>query len=203
MLGDHQRERYSSNLAFFDAFTSLSLSREEPQARLRQAHVLVLGAGGLGSAVLMNLAGLGIGAVTVVDQDLVELRNFARQFTYTEAEIGQPKADRVAAWLRAFDPTVRVVSFLRRVEAPQDVTDLLAGTRERDRSTSSSRPSTNRTRWIVGSTRHAWPRAFRSSAAAWPIPKGCTGLSIPAAAPAASASSGIARGWPRASTATR
>jgi len=130
VLGDHQRERYSSNLAFFDAFTSLSLSREEPQARLRQAHVLVLGAGGLGSAVLMNLAGLGIGAVTVVDQDLVELRNFARQFTYTEAEIGQPKADRVAAWLRAFDPTVRVVSFLRRVEAPQDVTDLLAGTRD-------------------------------------------------------------------------
>jgi molybdopterin/thiamine biosynthesis adenylyltransferase len=125
LLAEHQRERYASNLAFFDAFTSLSLTREEPQARLRQAHVLVLGAGGLGSAVLMNLAGLGIGAVTVVDQDLVELRNFARQFTYTEAELGQPKADRVAAWLRAFDPTVQVVSFRRRVEAPEDVTDLL------------------------------------------------------------------------------
>ena len=62
--------------------------RDEPQERLRAAHVLVLGAGGLGSAVLMNLAGLGVGALTVVDQDLVELRNFARQFTYTEASLG-------------------------------------------------------------------------------------------------------------------
>jgi molybdopterin/thiamine biosynthesis adenylyltransferase len=133
LLAVHQRERYASNLAFFDAFTSLARQREEPQDRLRSAHVLVLGAGGLGSSALMNLAGLGVGAVTVVDQDLVELRNFARQFTYTEAELGEPKADRVAAWLRAFDPTLRVVSFRRRVEAPKDVTDLLVGTQETGR----------------------------------------------------------------------
>jgi molybdopterin-synthase adenylyltransferase len=129
-LGTHQSERYFSNLGFFDAFTSLTRPREEPQLRLRASHVLVLGAGGLGSAALMNLAGLGVGAVTVVDQDLVELRNFARQFTYTEAEVGQPKADRVADWLRAFDPTVRVASLRQRVAAPQDVTDLLPGTQE-------------------------------------------------------------------------
>ncbi|ASR56048.1 ThiF family adenylyltransferase [Cellulomonas sp. PSBB021] len=123
----HDRERYFSNLAFFDAFTTLSVPREQPQSRLRDAHVLVLGAGGLGSSVLMNLAGLGVGAVTVVDQDRVELRNFARQFTYTEAEVGQPKAERVAAWLRAFDPTLRVEAFRRRVESPDDVTALLRG----------------------------------------------------------------------------
>lgn len=123
----HDRERYFSNLAFFDAFTTLTVPREQPQARLRDAHVLVLGAGGLGSAVLMNLAGLGVGAVTVVDQDRVELRNFARQFTYTEAELGQPKAERVAQWLTAFDPTLRVEAFARRVESPDDVTALLRG----------------------------------------------------------------------------
>lgn len=124
-LTEHQRERYASNLAFFDAFTSLSLGREDLQARLRRAHVLVLGAGGLGSAVLMNLAGLGVGRLTVVDQDLVELRNFARQFTYTEREVGQPKADRVADWLRAFDASVEVRSHRRRVETAQDVSQLL------------------------------------------------------------------------------
>lgn len=123
----HDRERYFSNLAFFDAFTTLDVPRELPQRRLRDAHVLVLGAGGLGSAVLMNLAGLGVGAVTVVDQDRVELRNFARQFTYTEAEVGQPKAERVARWLTAFDPTLRVEAFRRRVESPDDVTTLLRG----------------------------------------------------------------------------
>ncbi|AEE44494.1 HesA/MoeB/ThiF family protein [Cellulomonas fimi] len=121
----HDRERYASNLFWFDAFTTLATPREEPQRRLRDAHVLVLGAGGLGSAVLMNLAGLGVGSLTVVDQDLVELRNFARQFTYTEAEVGQPKAERVADWLRAFDPTLRVDAERRRVESTQDVAALL------------------------------------------------------------------------------
>ena len=125
-LTARQQERYASNLAFFGAFSSLHTSREDFQQRLRASHVLVLGAGGLGSAVLMNLAGLGVGAVTVVDQDLVELRNFARQFTYTEAEIGRPKADRVADWLRGFDSTLRVESVRRRVEDSQDVTDLIA-----------------------------------------------------------------------------
>lgn len=121
----HDRERYASNLFWFDAFTTLDVPREEPQRRLRDAHVLVLGAGGLGSATLMSLAGLGVGTLTVVDQDLVELRNFARQFTYTEAEVGQPKAERVADWLRAFDPSLRVTAERRRVESQEDVADLL------------------------------------------------------------------------------
>lgn len=124
-LTARERERYASNLAFFGAFSTLETPREEYQERLRDAHVLVLGAGGLGSAALMNLAGLGVGALTVVDQDLVELRNFARQFTYTEGDIGLPKADRVADWLRAFDPSLRVESLRRRVESTGDVEDLL------------------------------------------------------------------------------
>jgi molybdopterin-synthase adenylyltransferase len=57
----------------------------------------------------------------------VELRNFARQFTYTEAEVGSPKAERVAEWLTAFDPTLRVEAFRRRVELPDDVAAILAG----------------------------------------------------------------------------
>ena len=52
LLSDHERERYFSNLAFFDAFTSLGRSREEIQQALLCSHVLVLGAGGLGSCVL-------------------------------------------------------------------------------------------------------------------------------------------------------
>lgn len=124
-FGEIDESRYASNLAFFDAFSSLSRSGRDVQARLRKAHVLVLGAGGLGSAVLMNLAGLGVGTLTVVDQDVIELRNFARQFTYLPTEIGQPKAERVAAWLRAFDPALTVHSSRQRIQAPEQVTDLL------------------------------------------------------------------------------
>ena len=100
LLSDYERERYFSNLAFFDAFTSLDRTREEIQRALLRSHVLLLGAGGLGSCVLQNLAGLGVGEVTLVDDDDVELRNFVRQFTYTEAQLGQPKVEHVAAWAR-------------------------------------------------------------------------------------------------------
>ena len=127
LLGDHERERYFSNLAFFDAFTSLGRSREEIQQALLRSHVLVLGAGGLGSCVLQNLAGLGVGRVTLVDQDAVELRNLARQFTYTEAQIGLPKVEQVAAWVRDFNSAMEVTAHHLRVTGPETITPLLAG----------------------------------------------------------------------------
>ena len=127
LLTGHERERYFSNLAFFDAFTSLRRSREEIQQTLLRAHVLVLGAGGLGSCVLQNLAGLGVGRVTLVDQDDVELRNLARQFTYTEAQIGRPKVEQVAAWVRDFNSAMTVTAHHLRVTGPETITPLLAG----------------------------------------------------------------------------
>ena len=96
-LTDYERERYFSNLAFFDAFTTLERGREEIQQRLIESHVVVLGAGGLGSSVVQNLAGLGVSSLTLLDFDRVELKNFARQFTYTEAQCGRPKVEQVAA----------------------------------------------------------------------------------------------------------
>src|SRR3954470_13528269 len=86
-LSDHQRRRYFSNLAFFDTFTTLERSREEIQCELLDARVVVLGAGGLGSSVIQNLSGLGVSKLTILDFDVVELHNFARQFVYTEAEL--------------------------------------------------------------------------------------------------------------------
>ena len=125
LLDDAQRERYSSNLAFFDAFTTLSRHRESPQHRLFEAHVVVLGVGGLGSAVVQHLVGLGIGRLTLVDSDVVELRDFARQFVYTPDQIGFPKVEQVAAWVAAFDPAVEVKTVYARVNGPEDVTALL------------------------------------------------------------------------------
>jgi molybdopterin/thiamine biosynthesis adenylyltransferase len=127
VLSDHERERFHSNLAFFDAFTTLALDREPIQRRLTQAHVAVLGAGGLGSCVLQSLAGFGIGRLTVVDFDAIELRNFARQFTYFPDQVGESKVDRVADWLRAFHPDAHVVPLRRRIERPEDVSELLPG----------------------------------------------------------------------------
>jgi molybdopterin/thiamine biosynthesis adenylyltransferase len=127
-LTDYERERYFSNLAFFDAFTTLRRGREEIQRELTERRVVVLGAGGLGSSALMNLAGLGIRRLTLLDADVVELRNFARQFTYTESQLGKLKVEQVAEWLRAFDSSIDANPVHRRVTGPDDVRALLPDT---------------------------------------------------------------------------
>ncbi len=119
--------RYFSNLAFFELFASLETSRLEFQRRLGTAHVLQLGTGGLGSNVLQSLAGLGVGRLTLLDHDLVEPRNFARQFLYRQADVGRSKVRRAVDWVREFDPRVDVAAVERRVGEPADVADLLGG----------------------------------------------------------------------------
>ena len=126
-LTSWQRERYSSNLAFFGTYADLTRSRDSFQAALRRSHVVLLGVGGLGSTLLLNLAGLGVGQVTLLDYDRVELKNLARQFLYSEAEVGQPKLGRAMARARAFNSEVRLNPVALRVTGPDDVAPLLPG----------------------------------------------------------------------------
>jgi molybdopterin/thiamine biosynthesis adenylyltransferase len=126
-LSARQSERYASNLAFFGTFASLDRSRYSFQESLRGSHVLLLGVGGLGSTLLYNLGGLGVGDVTVLDCDKVELKNLVRQFLYSEADIGQPKLARAVARASAFNSEMRITPVERRVSGPMDVACLLQG----------------------------------------------------------------------------
>jgi molybdopterin/thiamine biosynthesis adenylyltransferase len=125
VLSDNQAERYFSNLAFFSTFASLDRPAIGFQQALLDAHVLFLGTGGLGSTVIQALTGAGVGRMTLLDNDTVEVRNFARQYLYTESDIGRPKVDRAAAWVRAFDPRVDVRTVRRWIGGPGDLADLL------------------------------------------------------------------------------
>jgi molybdopterin-synthase adenylyltransferase len=125
LLDGYQRARYASNLAFFDAFTTLDRPREPFQLRLLRSHVLILGAGGLGSSVLQNLAGLGVGRITLLDFDRIELKNLARQFAYREAQIGLSKVEQAAAWTHAFNAQIAVRAIEARVESVGDIAPLL------------------------------------------------------------------------------
>lgn len=78
--------------------------------RLRQAHVIVFGIGGVGSYVAEGLARAGVGALTLVDSDTVGLSNLNRQLCALHSTIGQYKSDVMAARIRDINPSCRVTS---------------------------------------------------------------------------------------------
>ena len=96
------------------------------QAALRAARVLVVGAGGIGSPLLLYLAAAGIGTIGIVDGDSVELSNLQRQIAHRTAAIGQRKAVSAAQAAAALNPLVRLVPHALRLQA-SNVMDLLAG----------------------------------------------------------------------------
>ncbi|TPG24141.1 HesA/MoeB/ThiF family protein [Variovorax guangxiensis] len=87
------------------------------QARVDVAHVLVIGAGGLGSPVCLYLAAAGVGRITLVDDDAVDLTNLQRQIAHTTSRVGQSKVASAAEAMRAINPSVSVVTHARRAEA--------------------------------------------------------------------------------------
>ncbi len=95
------------------------------QKALKQARVLVVGAGGLGSPALQYLVAAGVGTIGVIDDDLVENANLQRQVIHTDAMIGQPKVASAAAALSAQNPFVTIRPYQRRLTA-DIVADLFA-----------------------------------------------------------------------------
>ena len=89
----------------------------EGQRRLLAAHALVIGAGGLGSPVALYLASAGVGTVTIVDNDRIDLTNLQRQIAHRQDRIGSPKAESAALSMGAINPDVQVRSLVQRADA--------------------------------------------------------------------------------------
>jgi adenylyltransferase/sulfurtransferase len=87
------------------------------QQRLKQARVIVIGAGGLGSTFLPILAASGVGEIIVYDADTVERSNLGRQLLYTEADLGRNKAEVAGERLRQTNPHIAVLSQARHFNA--------------------------------------------------------------------------------------
>ena len=114
-------ERFDRQLPYFGETGDPA----EAQLRLRAATVVVLGCGGLGTWALGALATAGVGRFVLVDHDTIELSNLNRQILYGPGDVGAPKADRAAAWLRGFDPEVEVRALRAQVRGPEDLAPLL------------------------------------------------------------------------------
>ena len=90
---------------------------EEGQAKLLDAKVLCIGAGGLGSPAAFYLAAAGVGTLGLVDMDVVDLSNLQRQILHTNDRIGMPKVESAKLTLQALNPDVKVVEFRERLSS--------------------------------------------------------------------------------------
>ena len=104
MLSDKELEKYQRHF-LIDGFSP------EHQEKLKKARVLVIGAGGLGSPLLLYLTAAGVGNIGLVEKDTVALVNLQRQILYSSDEVGQSKAILSARRLRALNPDCQVTVF--------------------------------------------------------------------------------------------
>jgi len=109
-MNDDQLLRYSRHIL-------LNEVGMEGQERIRAAHALVIGAGGLGSPVALYLGSAGVGHITVIDDDTVDVTNLQRQVAHTMARVGEPKVTSAKAAIEAINPEVRVTTIGQRADA--------------------------------------------------------------------------------------
>lgn len=100
-MNDQQLLRYSRHILLDEIGI-------EGQERILAAHVLIIGAGGLGCPAALFLGSAGVGQITLVDDDEVDLTNLQRQIAHTTARVGQPKVQSAAIAVHAINPGVRV-----------------------------------------------------------------------------------------------
>ena len=119
-MDDGQLLRYSRHIL-------LSELGVDAQERFAAAHALIVGIGGLGNPVAQFLAAAGVGTLTLVDADRVDLTNLQRQILFDTASVGRPKVDAASARIAAVNAEVRVVTVPVRA-GDTELASLAAGT---------------------------------------------------------------------------
>jgi molybdopterin/thiamine biosynthesis adenylyltransferase len=109
-MRDEQLLRYSRHIL-------LNEIGIEGQAQILTGRALIIGAGGLGSPVALYLGSAGVGHITVVDHDAVDMTNLQRQIAHTMERVGQPKVLSAQAAIAAINPEVKVTPVIARADA--------------------------------------------------------------------------------------
>ncbi|WP_338426706.1 HesA/MoeB/ThiF family protein [Sphingopyxis kveilinensis] len=119
MLSDAELDRYARQI-ILPAFGGAG------QAKLKASHIAIIGAGGIGCPAITYLAAAGVGRLTIIDHDVVELSNLQRQPLFTDADIGASKATVAADAARRINPHVEAVAVAERLDET-NAAALLAG----------------------------------------------------------------------------
>src|SRR5215471_5427527 len=118
MLTTDELERYARHIVLHEV-------GGPGQAALKKARVLVVGAGGLGSPVLLYLAAAGVGTIGLIDHDVVDISNLQRQIAHTTDALGAPKVRSAAASARAINPHVTIETHEARL-TPANALDVVS-----------------------------------------------------------------------------
>jgi adenylyltransferase/sulfurtransferase len=110
MLSAEEIERYARHIVLREVGGA-------GQNKLKNARVLVIGAGGLGAPLLMYLAAAGVGQIGIIDNDMVSLSNLQRQVIFKTEDIGKPKVEAAARELAALNPNVKISRYIERFSA--------------------------------------------------------------------------------------
>lgn len=108
MFSKEEQKQYSRHLILEEVGV-------EGQQKLKEAKVLVIGAGGLGCPILQYIAAAGVGTIGVIDDDTVDQTNLQRQILYTHNDIGLPKAEQAAKRLLAINPYISVTPYVAKL----------------------------------------------------------------------------------------
>jgi molybdopterin/thiamine biosynthesis adenylyltransferase len=117
MLSDSELERYARHIVLREIGGT-------GQVKLKTANIAVVGAGGIGCPALQYLVAAGVGRITLFDDDVVSLSNLQRQILFTDADIGQPKAQVAATALARLNPGCIVTAKLIRLDTENALTEL-------------------------------------------------------------------------------
>ena len=109
-LSDAELERYARQIV-------LPQVGGPGQRKLKASSVVLIGAGAIGSAAVPALAGAGVGRLTIIDDDIVELSNLHRQLIFCEDQAGQPKAEIAAQFSRSLNSHVEIAPVAQRLDA--------------------------------------------------------------------------------------
>jgi molybdopterin-synthase adenylyltransferase len=118
-LSDAEIERYARHIVLREVGGT-------GQKKLKAAAIAVIGAGGIGSAAIPALAGAGVGRITIIDDDVVDLANLQRQPLFGEGDVGAAKAERAAEFVRRLNRFVEPVPTSTRIVA-DNAAELLSG----------------------------------------------------------------------------
>lgn len=127
ILNSYEEQRWSRNIDFFGFYAKYNTNKQDYQKKLINSKVTLLGCGGLGSHILLELAALGIGKVDIVDFDCIELSNLNRQILYRERDIGKSKVLTAKFNIKEFNSKIQINAISKKINSAEDIINIING----------------------------------------------------------------------------